>query len=64
MRILACMVVEKSLTKYFIPQSMKGKKTGQIQGRISRRRLVLSPTMQQCIMDLAIKYNHSSLHGS
>ena len=26
MRILACMVVEKSLTKYFIPQSMKGKK--------------------------------------
>ena len=25
-RILACMVVEKSLTKYFIPQSMKGKK--------------------------------------
>ena len=37
MRILACMVVEKSLMKYFIPQNMKGKKIGQIQGRISRR---------------------------
>ena len=36
MRILACMVVEIALTKYFIPQSMKGKKIGQIQGRISR----------------------------
>ena len=45
-RILACMVVEKSLTKYFIPQSMKGKKIEQIEGRISRRRLVLNPTIQ------------------
>ena len=34
MSILPCMVVEKSLTKYFIPQSMEGKKIGQIKGRI------------------------------
>ena len=57
MRIPACMVVEKSLTKYFIPHSMKRKKIGQIQGRISRRRLVLNPTLQQCIMNLATKYD-------
>ena len=36
---LACMVVEKSLTKNFSIHSMEEKKLGQIQGRISRRRL-------------------------
>ena len=95
MRILACMVVEKSLTKYFIlesmdekkmdkykknkqekagfqshdtiyfiPQSLKGKKIGQLQRRISRRRLVLNPTIQQCFINLATKYDYSRLHGS
>ena len=62
--ILACMVVKESLTKYFIPQSMKGKKIRQIQGKISRRRLILNPTIQQCIMNMATTYDYSSLHGS
>ena len=58
MSILAFMVEEKSLKKNFIIQSMEGKKIGQIQGRISRRRLV-----QQVIINLHTKNGHSSLHG-
>ena len=42
---LARMVFEKSLTKNFILESMEGNETGQIQGRISRRRLVPNPTI-------------------
>ena len=63
MSILACMVLEKSLTKNFILRSMEGKKSGQMQRRISWRRLVLNPTIQQAVINLHIKYKHSSLHG-
>ena len=63
MTIPACMGVEKSLTKNFILQSMEGKKIGQIQGRISRRRLFLNPTIQQVITNPHTKYDYSSLHG-
>ena len=41
---------------------MEEKKIGQIQGRISRS-LVLNPTIQQIIISLHIKYEHSSFHG-
>ena len=63
MRILVCKVVEKFLMKNVILQSMDGKKIGQIQGRISRRRLVPNPTIQQVIINLHTKYENSSLHG-
>ena len=43
-------------------QSMEGKKIGQIKGRISRRRLVLNPTILQVAINLHTKYEHSSLH--
>ena len=52
MSFLACMVVEKSLTKNFILQSMEGKKRGQIQGKIGKRSLVLNPTIQQVVINL------------
>ena len=58
------MVAEKSVLKNLILQSMKGKKIEQIQDKISRRRLVLNPTIQLCIMNLATKYDHSSVYGS
>ena len=54
------MVLEKSLTKNFILESMDEKQTGQIQGRISRRRLVPNPTIQQVIINMHTKYEHSS----
>ena len=41
---------------------MEGKKIGQIQGRISRRRLVLNPTIQQVVINPYTKYDYSSLH--
>ena len=63
MNILACMVLEKSLMKNVILQSMEGKQIGKIQGRISRRRLVLNPTIQQCIMNLHTLDQLSTLHG-
>ena len=63
MIILACKVMEKSLTKNFILRSTERKKIGQIRGRISRRRLVLNPRIQQVITNLHSKYDHSSLHG-
>ena len=62
MSILACMVVEKSLTQNFNLQSMEGKKLGQMQERISWRRLVLNP-MIQVVINLRTKYELSSLHG-
>ena len=43
----------------FIIQSMERKKIGQIQGRISRRRLVCNPTIK--IINLYTKYDSSSL---
>ena len=52
---LACMVVEKSLMKKFIIQSMERKNIGQIQGRISRKRLVLNPTIQHIVINLHTK---------
>ena len=63
MSIPACMVVKKSLAKNFILQSTEGKKIRQIQGRISRRRLVLNPTLQEVFINQHTKYEHSSLHG-
>ena len=45
MNTLACTVSQKSLTKNFIIQSMERKKIEQIQGRISKRRLVRNPTV-------------------
>ena len=61
MTILACTVVEESLTKKYIVQSMKGKKTGQTHRGISGRRLVLSPTIQ-VLINLYTNYDHFSLH--
>ena len=49
--------------KNFIIQSMERKKIGQIQGRISRRRLVCNPTIQHVIINLYTKYDSSSLQG-
>ena len=54
---------QKSLTKNFIIQCMERKKIGQIQGRISRRRLVRNPTIQYIIINLLTKYDYSSLHS-
>ena len=42
---------------------MERKKIRQIQGRISRRRLVCNPTIQHVIINLYTKYEHSSLQG-
>ena len=42
---------------------MERKKIGQIQGRISRRRLVRNPTIQYIIINLLTKYDYSSLHS-
>ena len=42
---------------------MERKKIGQIQGRISRRRLVRNPTIQYTIINLHIKYDYSSSHS-
>ena len=63
MNTLACTISEKSLTKNFIIQSMERKKIGQIQGRISRRRLVRNPTIQFIIINLHTKYDYSSFHS-
>ena len=63
MTTLACTLSQKSLTKNFIIQSMERKKIGQIQGRISRRRLVRNPTIQYIIINLHTKYEYSSLHN-
>ena len=63
MTILACMVSQKSLKKNFIIQSMERKKIGQIQGRISRRRLVRNPTIKYIIINLHTIYDYSSLHS-
>ena len=62
MTTLACTVSQKSLTKNFIIQSTERKKTEQILGRISRRRLVCNPTIQQhVIINLYTKYDSCSL---
>ena len=42
---------------------MERKKIGQIQGTISRRRLVCNPTIQHVIINLYTKYDLSSLQG-
>ena len=63
MTTLACTVSQKSLTKNFIIQSMERKKIGQMQERISRRRLVCNPTIQHVIINPYTKYDFSSLHG-
>ena len=43
--------------KNFIIQNMERKKIGQIQGRLSRRRLVCNPTIQYIIINLQTKYD-------
>ena len=63
MNTLACTVSQKSLTKNFNIQSTERKKIGQIQGRLSRRRLVHNPTIQYIIINLHTKYEYSSLHS-
>ena len=63
MTTIAYTVSQKSLTKHFIIQSIKRKKIGQIQGRISRRRLVRNPTIHYTIINLHTKYDYSSLHS-
>ena len=40
---------------------MERKKSGQIQGRIKRRRLVCNPTIQHVIINLYTKYDSSSM---
>ena len=42
---------------------MERKKIGQIQGRISRRRLVRNPTIQYININLHTKYEYSSLNS-
>ena len=42
---------------------MERKKIGQMQGRISRRRLDSNPTIQHIIINLLTKYDYSSLHS-
>ena len=42
---------------------MERKKIGQIQRRISRRRLVRNPTIHYIIINLHTKYDYSSLHS-
>ena len=42
---------------------MERKKIGQIQERISRRRLVRNPTIQYIIINIHTKYDYSSLHS-
>ena len=42
---------------------MERKKVGQIQGSISRRKLVCNPTIQHVITNLYTKYDFSSLQG-
>ena len=63
MNTLASTVLQKSLKKNFIIQSMERKKIGQIQERIGRRRLVRNPTIQYIIINLHTKYDYSSLHS-
>ena len=60
MTTLACIVSQKSLTKNFIIHSMERKKIGQIQGRISRKRLVHNPRIQYIIIKLHTKYDYST----
>ena len=62
MTTIAYTVSQKSLTKNFIIQNMERKKIGQIQGRISMRRLVRNPTIQYIIINLHTKYDYSNLH--
>ena len=61
MTILACTVLQKSLTKKFIIQNMERKKIGYIQGTICMRRLVCNPKLQCMIINLQTKYDYSSL---
>ena len=60
---LACTVSQKSERKHFIIESIERKKMGQIQGRISRIRLVCNPTIHNIIINLHTKYDYSSLHS-
>ena len=60
---LTCTVSQKSLTKKVIIQSMERKKIGQIQRRISMRKLVCNPTIQYIITNLHTKSDFSTLHS-
>ena len=65
MPTLACTLLQQSLTKNFIIQNMERKKLGQIEGRISIRRLVRNLTIQFIIINLhtCTKYDNSSLYS-
>ena len=43
---------------------MEGTKSGQMQGRISWRRLILNLAIQQVVINLHTKYEHSRWQGS
>ena len=49
--------------KKIIIQSMERKKIGQLQGRISTKRLGHNSTIQYILIDLHTKYDYSSLHS-
>ena len=57
------MISQKSLTKNFIIRSMERKEIGQIQRRISMRKLVCNPTIQYIIINLPTKHEYSNLHS-
>ena len=63
MTILSYVVQKKSLTKKFIIQNWERKRIGQIQGSVSWRRLVLSPKIQEVVINLYAKYDNSRLPG-
>ena len=63
MTTLACRVTQKSLTKNVIIQSMERKNIGQIQEKISNRRLAHNPTVQYTINNHHTKYDYPSLQG-
>ena len=63
MTTLARTVSQKSLTKKFHHSKYGKKENGQIQGRISRRRLLRNPTIQYIIINLLTKYDYSSSYS-
>ena len=64
MSILVCIVVEKSLMKYVILQSMDRKKNWTNTGKNKQEKAGSHPTIKQVIINLHTKYENSSLNGS
>ena len=63
MSILACMVFEKSLTNNSLFKVWKEQKLDKYKIKINKRRLVFNPTIQQDVINLHTKYEHSFLKG-